>query len=186
MSQLWYFSGSRRQVHSKRHNLWELSWAQQTPSGGSKEWRWPLSLLPMQLRCLPRHSLRPLPPSILPRMRHLRHRRLHLWQRRSGLPKLQPLRTQAQPKPEKPVHCTRQRRPKPEHWNFDLELQGRGCCGFNPSKVIVQDLLGSPLEKLFQDRLSQVLHGGFDRPSWVVGVGWQFRIGYSVLWGVPE
>ncbi|KAI3768851.1 hypothetical protein L2E82_19687 [Cichorium intybus] len=36
----------------------------------------------MQLRSLPRHPLRSLPPTILPGMRPLRHRRFRLWERR--------------------------------------------------------------------------------------------------------
>ncbi|GMH02597.1 hypothetical protein Nepgr_004436 [Nepenthes gracilis] len=57
-----------KRVHSQRHHVRELCRTIEAPSSSSKKQLRPLRILQMQLRCLPRHPLRPQPPPILPRL----------------------------------------------------------------------------------------------------------------------
>ncbi|PIN04429.1 hypothetical protein CDL12_23039 [Handroanthus impetiginosus] len=91
----------------------------------------------MQLRRLPRHPLRPLSPTILPRMRHLRNNRFHFRKRRRRLPIQQSLRPPTKRKPTKHFHRPRTRRSKSEHRNFHPKLQSRRRHGFNSCFVPV-------------------------------------------------
>ncbi|KAK6121146.1 hypothetical protein DH2020_045134 [Rehmannia glutinosa] len=80
----------------------------------------PIGLLPMQHGRVPGHTLRPLPPPILPRVRHLRHHRLHLRQRRRRPPELQDLHAAATAPPEGHHHGPG---PKGPHQSTGFSIQ---------------------------------------------------------------
>ncbi|CAI0448191.1 unnamed protein product [Linum tenue] len=84
------FSNHRRRIHRKRHRLPKHGGARRRTGGGTLRRIRPLRLLPVQHHRPPGHPLRPRPPPVLPRVRRLRHHRLHLRQRRRRLPELQP------------------------------------------------------------------------------------------------
>lgn len=132
-----YCSCIRKRIHSQRHYLRELRRPEQTPSSCFTQRRRFLGFLSMQLRCLPGHALRSLPPPILPRMRHLRHHRLHLWKRSRRIPEQQPLRPPTQRQPAEHLHRPGKRRSESEHRDFHPELQSRRRRRSDPRSIAI-------------------------------------------------
>lgn len=105
-------------IPGHRRDVQEHSGSGKAPGGGASKQRRSLRLLPLQLRRLSGHAIHPLPPPVLPRVRHLRHSRLCVWQRRCHSPELQPLRSQTPTQPKEHLHSPRPNRSQPEHWDF--------------------------------------------------------------------
>lgn len=84
----WITSRSRKRLHRKRHGVHQLCRTSKAPSSSIPLWLRPLGILQMLLFWLPRHPLCTFQSTILSRMRHYWHHRLHFWQCCCGIPEL--------------------------------------------------------------------------------------------------
>ncbi|CAI0627131.1 unnamed protein product [Linum tenue] len=115
-------------VHSEGHDVREHGGANEAPGGGAPLQLRPLRVLSVQLQGLPRHPLPPLHAPVLPRLRHLRHRRLHLRGRRRRPPGMQRIRQEATAETEGHRHRTGPLGSQREHGHRHPSLQGDGFC----------------------------------------------------------
>ncbi|KAJ6823221.1 putative pectinesterase [Iris pallida] len=98
----------------------------QAPGRRGPQRRRPLRVLQLQLRGVPGHPLHPLHEAVLQELRRLRHGRLHLRQRRGGLPGVQHLLEAPHAGPEQHHHRPGTDRPGPEHGHVHPGLQRGG------------------------------------------------------------
>lgn len=108
----------RKGFHCKGHVIPEHGRASEPSSRGTACGFRPISLLQVQCGRAPRHPLRPLPATVLPRMRNLRHHRLHLWQRCRSVAKLQNIHQGPTSLTEGYHHGPGKKKPTPEHWLY--------------------------------------------------------------------
>lgn len=72
-----FSSCDRCRFYCKRHNIRKLGRSGKAPGSCSPHWGWPCGDISMQYNWLPRHTIRPFKPPILPWMWYLRYSRFH-------------------------------------------------------------------------------------------------------------
>ena len=179
-------SGDRRGFHRPGHNVPQHGGPREPPGGGAALRRRLLRVLPLRLRGLPGHPLRPLQPPILQGVLHLRHRRLHLRQRRGGPPELHDLRAAADGQAEEPRHRAGPHRPEPEHGHLHPQLACHGRAGPRSGPGLVQDLPGAAMEGVLADGLHADVPGQPGGPHRVARVGRGLCPRHAVLRRVQE
>ncbi|KAJ6852732.1 putative pectinesterase [Iris pallida] len=162
---LCHCSHRRQRVPRTGHHDRERRGPQQAPGGGAAQQLRPLRVLPLQLRGLPGHALRPLPAPVLPRLRRLRHRRLRVRQRGGRAPEVQPLRPEARRRPEEHLHRAGEGGPEPDHGDIDAAVQDSGRGGPPPGGVGVQVVPREAVEEVLEDGGHAVEDRGPDRPG---------------------
>lgn len=108
--------------HRQGHHIRELRRTREAPSCGSPYRSGSRGGVPLQRHRIPGHYVCPFQPSIFPRMRHLRNRRLHIRQCCRGVPELQSLGPQANGPTEEHHHGPESQRPESEHGHFHTQL----------------------------------------------------------------
>ncbi|CAL9099731.1 unnamed protein product [Musa textilis] len=173
-------------VYNEGHHDTELGRAGEAPGGGAARGGRPRGGLPLQRHRLPGHSVRALAAAVLPGMRHLRHRRLHLRQRGGGAAELQPVGTEADGHAEEHHHGAEPQGPQPEHRNLHPRVPGGGGRGPGAGEGQLLHLPRPAVEAVLQGGVHDVVHGGSHPPSWVAGVERHLRTGHALLRGVHE
>lgn len=146
-------------IHCSWHHLPQHGRTSKPPSSSSPIGLRSLRLLPLRLRGISRHSLRPFPKTILQRMLHLRHSRLHLRQRSRGTPKLHDLREKTNVRSAMRGNSARPIGPKSEHRNLNPQLESDGHGRPPTGAKLGENLPGEAMEGVLPDGLLAVLHG---------------------------
>ncbi|KAL0285438.1 UNVERIFIED_CONTAM: Pectinesterase 3 [Sesamum angustifolium] len=131
----------------------------------------------MLVRRLPRHSLRPLQPPVLPRMRHNRDDRLHLWQLGSCVPKLQHHAEAASVQPVRHNNCPRKEGPQSEHWDFHPTLHDEPT-----RRSHCPNISGQAMEGFLGDRYHAEQHWWILGPERLDFMGFQCGPTSSILY----
>ena len=126
-----FCSGGWSGIRGRQRDVQEHCRPGEAPGGGGPQRRGPVRVLSLQLRGVPGHALRALPPAVLPAVRRLRHRRLHLRQRGRRLPGVQLVRETPHEQPEEHGDSPGEDGSEPEHGHFDPGLQDPGGAGFS-------------------------------------------------------
>ena len=172
----------RGPVRRSGHNLWEHGRTAKPPSRGTPVRRGFLRFLSLQLQGLPRHLVRVFAAPVLPRLRHLRHPRLHIRRRRCRRPELQHLRQKAVERPEKHHHSPSENWSERKHRHHRAQLSGRGGRGFE----LRRDLSGEAVAEVLANGVHEERFGRFYTPRRLVSMERKLCVGYALLWGVYE
>ena len=168
---IYQYSCSWWWIHSPRYLVPEHSWAKEAPSSGTPRRGRSIRHKSLPHWCLPRHSLHPLKPAILPGFLHHWNCRFHIRKCSRCVPKLQTSSPKAHEWTGQHCNGPRSNWSKPSHWDFYSKLWHYSKPRSWARKGLGPIIFGPALERVFKNCNHAVLHWWSYWSNWMVCVG---------------